>query len=95
MFPASKKPEAKNTHVPCRLTLASLGSDGGAKRDRTADLLRARQALSQLSYGPFLLVFFAICGVALFARLVMYISTLLARSYVRLAYHKKSYVKIP
>src|SRR5690606_37161600 len=27
---------------------------GGAKRDRTADLLRARHALSQLSYGPFL-----------------------------------------
>ncbi len=27
-------------------------SSGGAKRDRTADLLRARQALSQLSYGP-------------------------------------------
>ncbi len=26
--------------------------DGGAKRDRTADLLRARQALSQLSYSP-------------------------------------------
>ncbi len=25
---------------------------GGAKRDRTVDLLRARQALSQLSYGP-------------------------------------------
>src|SRR5690606_29049707 len=25
---------------------------GGAKRDRTADLLRARQALSQMSYGP-------------------------------------------
>ena len=25
---------------------------GGAKRDRTADLLRAKQALSQLSYGP-------------------------------------------
>jgi hypothetical protein len=24
----------------------------GAKRDRTADLLLARQALSQLSYGP-------------------------------------------
>ena len=33
----------------------SLGSQylyGGAKRDRTADLLRARQALSQLSYSP-------------------------------------------
>ena len=26
--------------------------NGGARRDRTADLLRARQALSQLSYGP-------------------------------------------
>ena len=25
---------------------------GGANRDRTDDLLRARQALSQLSYGP-------------------------------------------
>jgi hypothetical protein len=25
---------------------------GGAKRDRTADLLNAIQALSQLSYGP-------------------------------------------
>ena len=31
--------------------------DGGAKRDRTADLLRARQALSQLSYGPIILLF--------------------------------------
>ena len=26
--------------------------NGGAMRDRTADLLRAKQALSQLSYGP-------------------------------------------
>ena len=26
--------------------------NGGAKRDRTADLLRATQALSQLSYSP-------------------------------------------
>ena len=26
---------------------------GGARRDRTDDLLRAKQALSQLSYGPF------------------------------------------
>jgi hypothetical protein len=25
---------------------------GGARRDRTDDLLRAKQALSQLSYGP-------------------------------------------
>ena len=29
---------------------------GGAKGDRTPDLLRAKQALSQLSYGPFFIV---------------------------------------
>ena len=28
------------------------GLDGGGERDRTDDLLRARQALSQLSYTP-------------------------------------------
>jgi hypothetical protein len=42
--------------TPKPLQLASLSCprlrDGGARRDRTADLLRARQALSQLSYGP-------------------------------------------
>ena len=27
-------------------------NNGGAKEDRTPDLLRARQALSQLSYSP-------------------------------------------
>jgi hypothetical protein len=27
----------------------------GARRDRTADLLLAKQALSQLSYGPYML----------------------------------------
>ena len=31
---------------------AIVENNGGAKRDRTADLLRAKQALSQLSYGP-------------------------------------------
>ena len=36
-----------------RLPLISfLSGCGGAKRDRTADLLRAKQALSQLSYSP-------------------------------------------
>ncbi len=29
-----------------------LKKPGGARRDRTADLLHAMQALSQLSYGP-------------------------------------------
>ena len=35
--------------APC----AVLAEGGGARRDRTADLLHAMQALSQLSYGPF------------------------------------------
>ncbi len=36
---------------------------GGAKEDRTPDLLRARQALSQLSYGPVVLRVLAVqCG---------------------------------
>ena len=30
----------------------SQAKSGGARRDRTADLLHAMQALSQLSYGP-------------------------------------------
>ena len=34
--------------------LSILIISGGAKQDRTADLLRARQALSQLSYSPLL-----------------------------------------
>ena len=36
------------------LTLNTAVS-GGAREDRTPDLLRARQALSQLSYGPLML----------------------------------------
>ena len=31
---------------------APLAAGGGANRDRTGDLLLAKQALSQLSYGP-------------------------------------------
>ena len=37
----------------CQLSLESKRYRiGGAKRDRTADPLRARQVLSQLSYSP-------------------------------------------
>ena len=32
--------------------LLALSIAGGANRDRTDDLLLAKQALSQLSYGP-------------------------------------------
>jgi hypothetical protein len=36
----------------CELCGDGGAGNGGAKRDRTADLLHAMQALSQLSYGP-------------------------------------------
>ena len=35
-----------------RTRSGTLSNAGGARRDRTADLLHAMQALSQLSYGP-------------------------------------------
>ena len=38
--------------LPLHRTAWHSLSRGGAKRDRTADLLLAKQALSQLSYGP-------------------------------------------
>ena len=38
----------KNHHFPKKTVVF----DGGDKRDRTADLLNAIQALSQLSYTP-------------------------------------------
>jgi hypothetical protein len=44
-FNAGKKP-----HIPSFEIIVFF--NGGAKRDRTADLLNAIQALSQLSYGP-------------------------------------------
>ena len=36
----------------CDAALKYNGGIGGATRDRTADLLNANQALSQLSYSP-------------------------------------------
>ena len=33
--------------------LSAAAAAGGAERDRTVDLLLAKQALSQLSYSPF------------------------------------------
>ena len=39
----------KFTSTQCRTNNCQFG---GARRDRTADLLNAIQALSQLSYGP-------------------------------------------
>jgi hypothetical protein len=33
-------------------SIVGITKAGGARRDRTADLLHAMQALSQLSYGP-------------------------------------------
>ena len=39
-------------HPNCQRTKRSRFFSGGGERDRTDDLLRARQALSQLSYTP-------------------------------------------
>ena len=39
------------SHGFINFSLATL-KNGGGERDRTDDLLRARQALSQLSYTP-------------------------------------------
>ena len=52
-----KKPEIVTLISSQRDTISGFywcNDNGGAMRDRTADLLRARQALSQLSYSPFL-----------------------------------------
>src|SRR3979490_3104693 len=46
------KPPAADQTVRVRLTRSGEDNAGGARRDRTADLLHAMQALSQLSYGP-------------------------------------------
>eukprot|EP01036_Dinobryon_divergens_P037886 gene37886-49649_t len=49
----SNLPDPLPVKVTFRILISKLyGCSGGAKRDRTVDLLRARQALSQLSYGP-------------------------------------------
>ena len=38
--------------APATALLASRAKRGGARRDRTDDLMLAKHALSQLSYGP-------------------------------------------
>ena len=40
------------TYVFYKTFSSNTNKVGGARRDRTADLLRATQALSQLSYSP-------------------------------------------
>jgi hypothetical protein len=41
-----------NLKQACTCVLSPLREDGGADRDRTDDILLAKQALSQLSYSP-------------------------------------------
>ena len=53
--PTMPESESDSASSRCEAGLAGAVRQeefGGARRDRTADLLRARQALSQLSYGP-------------------------------------------
>ena len=44
--------DESRTAGPGQSTVGLSGESGGAEEDRTPDLQRARQALSQLSYGP-------------------------------------------
>ena len=70
-----------------------LKKGGGARRDRTDDLLRARQALSQLSYGP-LTCLLRVWRYWLLSHFVHVPMWTLPRSFaVRLASHKKSCVR--
>ncbi len=68
--------------------------DGGARRDRTADLLRARQALSQLSYGPHDLSFFRLAALRCSFSRSCTVCTLPPSLSSRLADEKKSCVSV-
>jgi hypothetical protein len=46
------KNELGATGASCSMRALSHANDGGGRRDRTDDLLLAKQALSQLSYAP-------------------------------------------
>ena len=46
------KMHCETRRLRAALRAASCVEPGGANRDRTGDLLLAKQALSQLSYGP-------------------------------------------
>ena len=50
--PAKPSLEGRQSLERTRLVPAAPAAPGGARRDRTDDLLLAKQALSQLSYGP-------------------------------------------
>ena len=47
---------SQNRALEAQAILRCLLDTGGANRDRTDDLLLAKQALSQLSYGPAVLI---------------------------------------
>jgi hypothetical protein len=49
----SDEPDGSFSDECCGRKISAIGiAAGGARRDRTDDLLLAKQALSQLSYGP-------------------------------------------
>lgn len=47
-------PTTQSTQQKTRLSAGSNRFNGGPDKDRTCDLLHAMQALSQLSYRPFI-----------------------------------------
>ena len=50
---AATFPPDQNQRAPVTCVIGALGEFGGAREDRTPDLLNAIQALSHLSYDPF------------------------------------------
>ena len=50
--PGLLKNRLRLEHAAIRVLRWTTAGAGGANRSRTGDLLRAKQALSQLSYGP-------------------------------------------
>jgi hypothetical protein len=55
-YEQQKSPKAINYRALRSTANGSESGDGGAKRDRTVDLLHAMQALYQLSYSPITIV---------------------------------------
>ena len=51
-FPPQRETTVASSKFSTQASYHEVLDGGGASRDRTGDLLLAKQALSQLSYGP-------------------------------------------
>ena len=83
-----------HTHLSASSIHNGKTINGGAMRDRTADLLDANQALSQLSYSPSNLRLFRLAALLLLTPSVTYPCMLLQSFGARLASRKILGVKV-